>query len=140
MIFIAPLYKKKKYKHRFIIKFVLKKKTTINLKFGYYGIKATENGYLTPEQIETIRRLIARNLKNKQGKVWIRVFPLLPLPKRPAETRMGKGKSPIRKWVAPIRCGTMLFEINGLVYKKIIPILNHIAKKLPLKTMIVCKN
>ena len=80
--------------------------------FGEFGIQSLTRGRMTSRQIEAARVAMTRSLKRK-GKVWIRVFPHKPVTKKPAETRMGKGKGSVEKWVAVIRPGTMLFEIAG---------------------------
>ena len=82
------------------------------LAFGDYGIQALGRGLLTAAQIEAARVAINRYL-SRRGKVWIRVFPHKPVTKKPAETRMGKGKGSVEKWVAVIKPGTMLFEVAG---------------------------
>jgi len=82
------------------------------LSFGDYGIQALERGWMSSAQIEASRVAITRHLK-RRGKVWIRVFPHKPISKKPAETRMGKGKGPTDRWVAVIKPGTMLFEVAG---------------------------
>jgi len=83
-----------------------------SLAFGEFGIQSLTRGRMTAQQIEAARVAITRNLKRK-GKVWIRVFPHKPVTKKPAETRMGKGKGSVEKWVAVIRPGTVLFEVAG---------------------------
>ena len=80
--------------------------------FGEFGIQSLTRGRMTSRQIEAARVAMTRSLKRK-GKVWIRVFPHKPVTKKPAETRMGKGKGSVEKWVAPVRPGLMLFEIAG---------------------------
>ena len=80
--------------------------------FGDLGLMAIEPSWITARQIEASRRAIVRALK-RRGKVWIRIFPDKPITKRAAETRMGKGKGSVEKWVAVIRPGTMLFEVAG---------------------------
>lgn len=80
--------------------------------FGEFGIQSMTRGRMTSRQIEAARVAMTRSLKRK-GKVWIRVFPHKPVTKKPAETRMGKGKGSVEKWVAVIRPGTMLFEVAG---------------------------
>ncbi len=80
--------------------------------FGDFGIQSLSRGRMTSQQIEAARVAMTRSLKRK-GKVWIRVFPHKPVTKKPAETRMGKGKGSVEKWVAVIRPGTMLFEVAG---------------------------
>ena len=82
------------------------------LDFGSYGIQALRAGYMTSSQIEAARVAITRYLKRK-GKVWIRVFPHKPVTKKPAETRMGKGKGPVEKWAAVVKPGHVLFEVAG---------------------------
>lgn len=82
------------------------------LAFGEFGIQSLTRGRMTSQQIEAARVAMTRSLKRK-GKVWIRVFPHKPVTKKPAETRMGKGKGSVEKWVAVVRPGTMLFEIAG---------------------------
>ena len=80
--------------------------------FGEFGIQSLSRGQMTSQQIEAARVAMTRSLKRK-GKVWIRVFPHKPITKKPAETRMGKGKGSVEKWVAIVRPGTMLFEVAG---------------------------
>lgn len=82
------------------------------LAFGDFGIQSLTRGRMTSQQIEAARVAMTRSLKRK-GKVWIRVFPHKPVTKKPAETRMGKGKGSVERWVAVIKPGTMLFEIAG---------------------------
>ncbi|MGF1530650.1 MAG: 50S ribosomal protein L16 [Puniceicoccaceae bacterium] len=82
------------------------------LAFGDFGIQALARGRMTAAQIEAARVAITRHLKRK-GKVWIRVFPQKPVTKKPAETRMGKGKGPVEYWVAVIKPGMILFEVSG---------------------------
>ena len=82
------------------------------LSFGDFGIQSLSRGRMTSQQIEAARVAMTRSLKRK-GMVWIRVFPHKPVTKKPAETRMGKGKGAVDRWVAVIKPGTMLFEIAG---------------------------
>lgn len=82
------------------------------LSFGDFGIQSLSRGRMTSQQIEAARVAMTRSLKRK-GKVWIRVFPHKPVTKKPAETRMGKGKGGVDRWVAVIKPGAMLFEIAG---------------------------
>jgi large subunit ribosomal protein L16 len=81
--------------------------------FGQFGLQALERGWVTNRQIEACRVSINRHLKRK-GKVWIRIFPSKPVTKRPPETRMGKGKGPVEIWVAVVRPGNVLFEVEGV--------------------------
>ncbi len=83
------------------------------LSFGEFGIQSLGRGWMTASQIEAARVAITRNMKRK-GKVWIRVFPHKPVSKKPAETRMGKGKGGVEFWVAVVRPGTVLFEVSGV--------------------------
>jgi large subunit ribosomal protein L16 len=82
------------------------------LAFGDYGIQCLERGRMTARQIEAARIAVNRHLKRK-GKVWIRVFPQKPVTKKPAETRMGKGKGNVEYWAAVVKPGTILFEVSG---------------------------
>ena len=83
------------------------------LSFGDFGLKALEGGKISNRQIEAARIAITRTMK-RGGKVWIRIFPDTPVTKKPLETRMGKGKGPVEGWVAKVRPGRMLFEVEGL--------------------------
>jgi large subunit ribosomal protein L16 len=107
-----------------------------SLAFGDFGLQSLECGRLTSRQIEAARIAITRHVR-RGAKVWIRVFPFKPVTKKPAETRMGKGKGDVAGYVAPIKRGTMLFEISGLpedVAKEAFRLASH---KLPVKTRIV---
>ena len=86
--------------------------TCNTLAFGEFGIQSLTRGRMTSQQIEAARVAMTRSLKRK-GKVWIRVFPHKPVTKKPAETRMGKGKGSVEYWCAVIKPGTMLFEVSG---------------------------
>ena len=81
--------------------------------FGDFGLKAIERGRLTARQIEAARRAISRHVK-RGGRIWIRIFPDKPITKKPAETRMGKGKGPPEDWVAVVRPGLILYEMEGI--------------------------
>ncbi len=83
------------------------------LNFGAFGMKATDRGRVTARQIEAARRAITRHLK-RAGRVWIRIFPDMPVSKKPAEVRMGKGKGSVEYWVAPVKPGRIMFEIDGV--------------------------
>ncbi len=83
------------------------------LSFGDYGLKSVDRGYVTARQIEAARIALTRYLK-RHGKVWIRVFPDKPITKKPAEVRMGKGKGPPHAWVAVVKPGKLLFEMEGV--------------------------
>jgi large subunit ribosomal protein L16 len=85
----------------------------VELNFGDYGLQALEPGWVTARQIEAVRRTLVRYMK-RRGKVWIRIFPDKPVTKKPAETRMGKGKGSVDHWVAVVKPGRILFELSGL--------------------------
>ncbi len=108
------------------------------LNFGDFGLQATECGWLTSRQIEAARRAMTRYIK-RGGKIWIRVFPHKPLTKKPAETRMGKGKGSPETWVAVIRPGLMLYEMQGVQEETAREALRLAAHKLPMKTKFVTR-
>jgi len=81
--------------------------------FGEFGLKATTRGRLTARQIEAARRAISRHMK-RSGKLWIRIFPDVPVTKKPLEVRMGKGKGNVEYWVAKVQPGSMLYEVEGV--------------------------
>lgn len=106
------------------------------LEFGEYGLQALQRVWLTAIQIEACRVAVNRNLKRK-GKMWIRVFPDKPISKKPLETRMGKGKAATDKWVAVVRPGRMLFEVDGVTESLARESLRIAATKLPIRTRFV---
>ena len=109
-----------------------------SIDFGEFAIKSLECGWITNRQIEAARVAIMRHIK-RGGKIWIRIFPDKPFTKKPAETRMGKGKGAPEGWVAVIRPGRILFEIEGVpedVAKEAMRLASH---KLPLKTKFVTR-
>jgi large subunit ribosomal protein L16 len=106
--------------------------------FGDYGLMATGAGWITSRQIEATRVAITRHMK-RVGQVWIRVFPDKPITMKPAETRMGKGKGAPEYWVAVVKPGRILFEINGVDYALAKKALSLGAAKLPFKTRIVSR-
>lgn len=105
------------------------------LTFGTIGLKATESGILNSKQIEAARQSIARKTKRK-AKIWIKIFPDLPITSKPTGVRMGKGKGQVSHWGARVRGGTVLFEICGVNLKVIINALKTAGAKLPIKTKI----
>ena len=109
-----------------------------SLNFGSYGLKALEPERITSRQIEATRRAITRQMK-RQGKVWIRVFPDLPVSAKPIEVRMGKGKGSIDRWVAKVKPGRILFEIDGVNDEVAREALRLGAAKLPIKTKVVTR-
>ena len=106
--------------------------------FGDYGLQAIEAGWLKSRQIEAARIAITRKIK-RQGKVWIRVFPDKPITLKPAETRMGKGKGAPEYWVAVIKPGRIIYELNGVAPELAKEALRLGASKLPFKTRVVSR-
>jgi len=107
-----------------------------NISFGEIGLQATDRCRMTARQIESARRAMTRHIK-RQGKIWIRVFPDKPITKKPLEVRMGKGKGSVEYWVAQIKPGQVLFEMQGvdeIVAKEAFKLA---AAKLSVKTMII---
>ena len=104
--------------------------------FGSYGLKAVEAGWITARQIEASRIVISRIVR-KVGKMWIRIFPDKPITAKPAETRMGKGKGSLEYWVANVKPGRILFEIDGVDREMAEEAFRNAGHKLPLKTKIV---
>jgi len=109
------------------------------LNFGDYGLKALGRGRITAQQIEAARIAITRHVK-RRGKIWIRIFPDKPDTKKPAETRMGKGKGGVEYWVAPVKPGRILYEMEGVDEKAAIEALRLAAYKLPIPTKIVTRS
>jgi len=108
------------------------------LNFGNYGLKATEPGRVTARQIEAARRAITRHIK-RVGRVWIRIFPDVPVSKKPAEVRMGSGKGTPELWVARVKPGRVIFEIDGVTVQTAKEALSLAAAKLPIKTRFVAR-
>jgi large subunit ribosomal protein L16 len=106
--------------------------------FGDYGIMALERYWITNRQIEATRIAITRHIK-RGGKVWIRVFPDMPYTKKPAETRMGKGKGNPEYWVAPVKPGAILFEIGGVSRELAQEAVKLAGSKLPIHTKFVAR-
>ena len=106
------------------------------LNFGAYGLKALEPERITARQIEAARRAITRHIK-RQGRLWIRVFPDVPVTKKPLEVRMGSGKGGIELWVTRVKPGRILFELDGVSVELAKEALGLAAAKLPIKTRFV---
>src|ERR687898_8946 len=113
-------------------------KAGAELNFGAFGMKATGNARVTARQIEAARRAITRHLK-RAGRVWIRVFPDLPVSKKPTEVRMGKGKGSVEFWAARVKPGRILFEIDGVPEDVAKEALRLGAMKLPIITRVVTR-
>lgn len=107
--------------------------------FGDYGLQALEPAWLSSRQIEAARRVIVREVR-RSGKYWIRVFPDKPVTKKPAETRMGKGKGAVEYWAAVIKPGRILFEVTGLDETASHRVLDQAARKLPFKCQVVARH
>lgn len=108
------------------------------LSFGEYGLKALEAAWITNRQIEAARIAITRHVR-RGGKLWIKIFPDKPLTKKPAETRMGKGKGSPEYWVAVVKPGRVMFEIEGVSEELAREAMRLAAHKLPIKTAFVAR-
>ena len=106
--------------------------------FGEYGLQALEPAWITNRQIEAARVALTRHIK-RGGKVWIRIFPDKPVTMKPAETRMGKGKGNPEHWVAVVKPGRVLFELEGVAEKTAREALRLAAAKLPIKTRVIVR-
>jgi len=109
-----------------------------DLNFGSYGLKATEPERITARQIEAARRALTRHMK-RQGRVWIRIFPDVPVSSKPTEVRMGKGKGSVDYWACKIKPGRIMFEIDGVGEVIAREALRLAAMKLPVKTRVVIR-
>ena len=128
----------KRTKYRKVQKGRIRGKATRGNKvsYGEYGIQALEAGMITSNQIEAARIAMTRHVK-RGGKVWIKLFPDKPVTKKPAETRMGKGKGAVEFWVAPVKPGRIMFEMSGVAEPVARRALELAAYKLPIKTKFV---
>ena len=109
-----------------------------SLEFGDYGLKTLDAAWLTDRQIEAARVAMTRSVK-RGGKVWIRIFPDKPVTKKPAETRMGKGKGAPEYWVAPVKPGRILYEMEGVSEEVAREAMRLAAQKLPVRTKFVAR-
>ena len=109
------------------------------LDFGDYGLKSLEAAWITDRQIEAARVAITRHIK-RGGKLWIRVFPDKPITKKPAETRMGKGKGAPEQWVAVVKPGRMMFEVEGVPEDLAREAMSLAAQKLPIPTKFISRH
>jgi large subunit ribosomal protein L16 len=130
----------KKVKHRRVMKGRMRGKATRgeNLDFGDFGLKALEAGWITDRQIEAARIAMTRHVK-RGGKIWIRMFPDKPITRKPAETRMGSGKGAPDHWVAVVKPGRVLYEIQGVDLELAREAFKLAAQKLPIKTKFVSR-
>ena len=128
--------KKTKYRKAFKGRIHGSAKGGFSLNFGSYGLKTVEPERITARQIEAARRAITRQMK-RQGRVWIRIFPDVPVSSKPAEVRMGSGKGSVDYWAARVAPGRIMFEIDGVSNDTAREALTLGAAKLPIKTKIV---
>ena len=130
----------KRVRHRKVQKGRMKGKATRGnyLAFGDYGIMAPESAWITAQQIESARIAITRHVK-RGGKIWIRIFPDKPFTKKPAETRMGKGKGSPEGWVAVVKPGRILYELSGVAPEVAKEAMRLASMKLPIKTKILVR-
>ena len=110
-----------------------------NVDFGQFGLKATQDGWITSRQIEAARIALTRKVK-RGGKIWIRVFPDKPVTKKPAEVRMGKGKGAPEYWVAVVKPGRILFELEGVPEELAREAIRLAGHKMPISTKFVKRN
>jgi large subunit ribosomal protein L16 len=107
-----------------------------SLKFGAYGLKALEPSKLNSKQIESARKVITRYMK-RAGKLWIRIFPDIPVSKKPADVRMGKGKGSPEFWACRVKPGRILFELDSVTEEQAMEAFARAAAKLPIKTKVI---
>jgi large subunit ribosomal protein L16 len=131
---LAP--KKVKYRKQQKGRMKGKPSAGVTLAFGTYGLKAAQCGWITSRQIEAARIAITRHIK-RSGRLWIRIFPDKPITKKPAETRMGKGKGAPEAWVAVVKPGRVMYELDGVPEPVAREALRLAAHKLPVSTKFV---
>ena len=130
--------KKTKYRKQFKGKIHGNAKGGFTLNFGSHGLKSVQPERITARQIEAARRAITRQMK-RQGRVWIRIFPDVPVTDKPAEVRMGKGKGSVEYWAARVAPGRIMFEVDGVPDETAREALKLGAAKLPIKTRVVTR-
>ncbi len=133
---LQPKRTKFRKAHKGRIKGVAKGGTSLN--FGAYGLKALEPERITSRQIEAARRAMTRHMK-RAGRVWIRIFPDVPVSKKPTEVRMGKGKGTPEYWVARVKPGRIMFEVDGVSREIAEEAMSLAAAKLPIKCKFVAR-
>ncbi len=111
----------------------------ITVAFGSFGLKAMEPARIKSNQIEAARKVLSRSI-GKTGRLWIRIFPDMPYTSKPAEVKLGKGKGDLQGYVAPVRIGRVLFEVDGISEVMAREALRKAGTKLPLKTKVVARN
>ena len=132
------LPKRVKYRRPHKVSYEGKAKGNTELSFGQSGLQAVEGAWITNRQIEAARICLARYTK-RQGKIWIRIFPHLSMSKKPLEVRMGAGKGAPDHWVAVVKNGTILFEMEGITEEQAREALRLASQKLPIKCKIVTR-
>jgi large subunit ribosomal protein L16 len=110
----------------------------VNISFGSYGLKAVAPARIRSNQIEAARKVLSRSI-GKTGRLWIRIFPDMPYTSKPAEVKLGKGKGDLQGYVAPVRAGRVLFEIDGVTEAIAKEALRKAGTKLPVKTKVVSR-
>ena len=105
------------------------------LKFGDVGLKALESGFINARQIEAARKVMVRKMK-RRGKIWIKIFPDIPITSKPTGVRMGKGKGSVSYWAARIKSGRILFELTGSNITTLVTAVKSASSKLPVKTKV----
>ncbi len=130
--------KRTKYRKPFKVRYDGKAKRGTTIEFGHYAIQATTAGWVDARQIEATRKAVVRHLK-RGGKLWIRIFPHNPLTKKPLEVRMGKGKGSVDKYVAVVKPGMILFEVDFPIEEQALEALRLGQHKLPVKCRLVKK-
>src|SRR5918999_2004675 len=133
---LQPMRTKFRKAHKGRIRGTSKAGTELN--FGQFGLKALEPDRVTARQIEAARRALTRHMK-RAGRVWIRIYPDVPVSKKPIEVRMGKGKGTPELWVARVKPGRVIFEIDGVNVQTAREALTLAAAKLPIKTRFVAR-
>jgi len=133
---LQPKRTKFRKAHKGRLKGVATSGTTLN--FGAYGLKAVEPGGITARQIEATRRAVTRHIK-RAGRVWIRIFPDVPVSKKPTEVRMGKGKGSPEYWMVRVQPGKIMFELDGVPLEIAREAFERGSAKLPIKTRFVTR-
>jgi large subunit ribosomal protein L16 len=110
----------------------------VTIAFGSFGLKATDQARIKSNQIEAARKVLSRSI-GKTGRLWIRIFPDMPYTSKPAEVKLGKGKGDLQGYVAPVRAGRVLFEVDGVSEAMAREALRKAGTKLPVKTKIVAR-
>jgi large subunit ribosomal protein L16 len=133
---LSPKRTKYRKQHKGRVKGMAKGGTAVN--FGSYGLKAVTPGRVTARQIEAARRAITRHIK-RSGRVWIRIFPDVPVSQKPAEVRMGKGKGSPEYWMCRVKPGRVMFELDGVEQSTAQRAFELASAKLPLQTRFVTR-